>query len=183
MSGIEAHLAPGETLLWQGKPAHIRLGGAYKVIAAFGWLSLLTFAFFLLIGLANMDEMEGAFGFWLTFLLLSATLFVVFALFAPYWGKRLARRVRYGVSESRALVLVGSGKLIRHRITAKGKIERHDRGKHGWDLIFHFPAPRTVQDASGQRRTIRPRPTGFHGLTGEEAKLAEAALHAIRGRP
>ncbi|MBS8228385.1 hypothetical protein DYI42_19345 [Vannielia litorea] len=180
---MEAQLNPGETLLCQSKPAVLRLGGAYRVIAAFGWLSLLICAFFLAIGLANLDEMEGAFGIWITFVGLSAALFVAFALFAPFWGKRLARRVRYGVSEGRALILQGHGGMLRLKIAAKGKIERVDRGKHGWEVLFHYPKPRTVVDAKGQRRTIRPRPTGFHGLTEEDAKQAEAALAAIRGRP
>ncbi|QDC07833.1 hypothetical protein FHY55_00595 [Oceanicola sp. D3] len=182
--GIEPHLKPNETLLWQGRPTFTRtLPGAYVFLRITGWVMFACFLFFLLIGLANLDEMEGGTLIWVIFLAISSGLWLIFSFFAPAYARAANRRTRYGVTKTRALILHGGHRLIRLSIGKSGKINRRGRDEDGpWAVYFFFPPARRYRDADGHYRTSRPGPVGFTGLSAEDAVMAETALTAIRGK-
>lgn len=183
MSGLESHLSPGETLLWEGRPAHVRrIGLAWRVIAIAGWVMFGCGVLVLLLGVANLDEMDGAMGLWIGYLVFSLALFAAFSIAGPIYARRANARVRYGVTGTRAVILQPTGGLLRSGIPAKGTIERRDEGRHGWAVLYAFPKPRQVRGRDGRWRTTRPAPIGFRGLTEADAKQAKTALAAIRGK-
>ncbi|SIO17659.1 hypothetical protein [Vannielia litorea] len=183
MSDLAPHLKQNETLLWEGKPAFtLALPGSYVILRIAGWVMFACFLLFLLLGLANLDEMEGAVGIWITFLVISGGLWIVFALIAPAHARAANRRTRYGVTRSRAIILFGGRQAMRFIVPKTGKIERRGSGEGPWAVYFHFPAVRRVRDADGRTRTVRPGPMGFTGLSAQDAALAETALAAIRGK-
>ncbi|MFY0633539.1 MAG: hypothetical protein JXQ91_06990 [Vannielia sp.] len=183
MSDLAPHLKQTETLLWEGKPTftHV-LPGAFVFLRITGWVMFACFLFFLLIGIANLDEMDGALPIWITFLAISGSLWLIFSFFAPAYARRLNRATRFGVTETRAVILQGGRRLVRLSIGKTGKINRVGKDDGPWAVHFLFPAARRYRDADGHYRTTRPGPVGFTLLSAEDAVMAETALTAIRGK-
>ncbi|WP_368186245.1 hypothetical protein [Aestuariibius sp. HNIBRBA575] len=179
LSGL---LKPDETLIWQGAPTQtskIKHGGA--IFRIFGVVMLLCFLVVLLLGLNNLDEMDGAFGIWIGFLVISGTLAIVFRIVMPILGKRALMRTQYGVTKTRAVIAVGD---IAHRypVAKSSKIEVNPSRKHGVQVVFIRFRRRRVRTGPSETRIEGGGVRAFNFLSADDAQAAEKALKSIRGK-
>lgn len=173
---LTARLAPGETLLWQGRPDPAAPGpGAPGCLRWAGLGLLLPLAFLLYMAATSWAELAEVRGLFLA--MLGVNLFAVAML---VWGIPLLagkgyRNTSYGVIPGHGLILQGLGRTELHR----------------WPLAAGF-APRIEPHGPRHRRVVFGQVTrrmdvgaskvpvttdlAFEGLTEAEAAAALAAL-------
>jgi len=181
MSGLKAHLSSDETLIWEGAPS----GKApnqkpHIILRIFSWIMLVCFAVFLLIGLANLDEMDGAFNIWIGFLVLTGGAWLFLGIFMPRFIRRSHARTRYGVTEHQAIILLGGRKLQRFEIP-EDETFKHVEKAGLQTIYFHFPLP-VNQRVNGQLIRVTPPANGFLALNAADMQAAEIALNSVRGK-
>ena len=180
LAGSE-HLGKTERLLWEGRPSHARVSASARVLSLLGWLMGAGFAVVLLLGLPNLGEMDGFFGFWLALVVLNGVGFLVLSIMLPTVGRRAMRKRRYAVTERALFVVEANGRVQRHDIKPDTRIEERKRRGGGRDILYAFPAARMVtRRGRPARRGARPPALGFRGLAAPDAQAALAAIRAAQ---
>ena len=169
---VDAELASGERVLWQGQPiGRFAPGGIALALFGIPWTA---FALFWIWGASHAVGAFGALGmlfplFGLPFVLVGFGL-----ISAPWWMRLLARRTAYVITNQRVLILSPGwrGRSVRsfapERLTV---IERRERSDGSGDLIFEKSSWR---DSDGDRRT---REVGFMSVP--DVKLVERMVRAL----
>ncbi|WP_412062392.1 hypothetical protein [Rubrivirga sp. IMCC45206] len=178
-------LRPDETLLWQGQPDPSGTGTrAVRMVRRAGYLMAVLFVFFLLMGWANRDEMEGAGGILAVFLLASGGLAVGFVLGIPALSRALLRSTRYAVTNERAVVvrgLMGRTEVLRYPIGATQTITVANDTDGLVSVLFSRVGGRSSIERSSSTTAFSMR-VGFDRLTPAAGAAARAALDRIRGK-
>ncbi len=177
-----------ETLLWEGRPsADLPRTGTEKLLRFAGFAMVACFVFFALIGWANRDEMDGAGGILVAFLVLAGGAAALFLWGIPVIGRAARAKTRYGVTDSRAIIVHGLGgrRITSIRVADGYDVRRHDVSADLTNVIFGDYSQRTqVRTPDPATQTLRGnirRMLQFEGLSPAEAHAAEAALLRIRG--
>ena len=171
-------LRPDETLLWQGQPDPSGTGTrAVRMLRLAGYPMAVIFLFFLLIGWANRDEMDGAEGIMAFFLLASGGTALLFLVGIPALSRALLTSTRYAVTSERAVVVRGLGRteVLRYPIGAKQALTTTGDADGLVSVLFAELGGRSLFWEADEAVTVR---IGFDRLTPE---AGHAALVEIRG--
>ncbi len=178
---ISSHLGRGERLLWQGQPSHIRLSAGARALSLLGWAMGAGFGAVLALGLANLGEMDGFFGFWLALVVLNAAGFIALSVVLPRVARREMRARRYAVTQRNLIVVAANGTVRRREIKPGMRIDEAKRRAGAWDVLYAFPAARMVhRPGRPARRGYRRPADGFRGLNEPDARAALAAIRAAQ---
>ncbi len=178
-----------ETLLWEGRPASAmpatRVERALRLV---GVLMLACFALVAAIGWANRDEMEGAAGFLIGFLVLTGGTAAFFLWGIQAVGRAARARTRYGVTDTQALIVHGLGgrRVTRIRPASDRKVHVTPLSPALSTVTFGVLKVRTRTRRAGSavdRNVDIDRPLRFEGLEAVDATAAVAALRRIEGVP
>ena len=173
-------LRRGETILWQGRPDPYGKGSrAVAYIRLWGYLMLGCFIFFLVISWANREELEGAIGILVTFLIISGGTSVAFLFVLPALSRRIIKSTRYAVAGHFAIIIRGvfGTEILRYPIPKTLKIQTNidKEGRHS--IIFAYSQGRVNMATSRSAMAL-----GFERLTPEAGDAARAALEQIKGQ-
>lgn len=181
-----AHLTPGETLLWQGRPdPNRKLGGLVRIISLIGYVDLALFGLFAAIGWANRDALDGGGPILIGFLVLTLVSALVLLWGIPMVIRRGQANSRYAVTDSFVLLVQGP-RVSQLRVRTNAEIEVVPDGHGLANVVF---GRETVDLHTPHVPTVDPRGTTpilrlmqFQGLTPTDAEAARAALLQIRGK-
>lgn len=174
---LAAHLAPGESLLWQGRPDPAAPGpGAPGCLRWVGIGLLAPFAFLLYVVVANWTGTADVRG--IIFTMLGVNLFAAGMLI---WGLPLLagkgyRATRYGVIPGHGVILQGVGVTELHRWPlVRGFTPREEPLGERHRRVVFGQASRMMD--VGKAKVPVTTDLAFEGLTEAEAEAALAALH------
>lgn len=175
---LERYLEPGEEIIWWGKPHPTFKSAATWVIQVWGALCFLGTGFMTLLVMLNADEMEGAWGFAIFFIVIGVLTTVAFLFFFPSLQKKNNAATIYAVTNTSALILsgLGAGKLQRMYVEPDQDIRLIRNGRTLYNVRYFF---QHHKDANAGRYQITNQ---FNGLELKDAEQARAALLKSQGR-
>ncbi|QNA89948.1 hypothetical protein G4G28_18220 [Massilia sp. Dwa41.01b] len=149
---LRAELNTGESLLWTGQPSPRRyMKDAFKL-----WFFFIPWTAF------SLFWMAGASGFrlpsfedgWSLFPLfgLPFLLIGIAGLSSPFWLRRKAAWIVYGLTNRRALIIAGKDSITvkSYQIADIGELERTEHADGSGDVIFERES---VRDSRGRQQT------------------------------
>ncbi|ANV84182.1 hypothetical protein AWQ21_07205 [Picosynechococcus sp. PCC 7003] len=176
---LSIFLEPQEKILWQGMPQAVGSSPwSLKIIQAFGYFGLFAFGFFLLIGLANWDEIGEALGIWLIFLGLSLAIAFTFLVVMPKVVRSSLKATHYIVTPTHAVIVQHLWQIQISRIPVPENEEI---------VIYRDQNFQTVRFYHYDNRAANPenrvyRVYQFERLTPHDAATAAKVLETIRGQ-
>ncbi len=178
-------LRAGEELLWEGRPdPGGQATGAVRYLGCVGYLMLAIFAFFLAMGWANRDELEGGETILLIFLLISGGTGIAFLFGVPALSRAILKSTRYAVAGHSALIIqgvFGNTEVLRYPLPV-GQQVRTLTDKAGREtVVFAWVRANVGTTQPGHRRRVT-KAIGFERLTAEAGAAARGALEQIRGK-
>ena len=175
---LEQYLEPGEEIIWWGKPHPKLKSPATWVIQIWGVFCFLGTGIMTLMVMLNLDEMEGAWGFVIFFLVIGVSTTVAFLFFFPSLQKKSNAATIYAVTNTSVLVLsgLGAGRLQRMYVDPDQDIRLIRYGRALYDVRYFF---QSHKDANAGRYQITYQ---FSGLELKDAEQARAALLKSQGR-
>jgi hypothetical protein len=154
-------LRPGESLLWTGQPAPLRIVRQTLPILIFA-VPWTTLALYWLVSIWDVRRPEFDQTSYLRFLPFLPFLLIVATLLAiPYWAYRRAGRTVYAVTDQRCLIITANRLNYVESFTREDieRIRRVERAQGTGDLIFIPSAAYAAQDLT------RVKTTGFYGIS------------------